>query len=280
MNSLPISIKQQIQADILKHQKMIQTMTNELIHNIYDSLVDIEEKTKKYERINYHNLDFVKNNNLYNTLFISHLNYFDLTQKHTNLENCNNINIKDIFSLIPKNNVNAKVPPFVILKIDKIQLSTCNDDMDEIEKIYVNIGVNFTLTDKYNIQLTKFKDKQFITVIIFFDSLTYNDEYIFNKHDIIDLTHPKYVNNIVINHTNTIINSNLINSEQIKIIKSKYQLQQDNIYSKVCDIDNIIKDILSCIEPKYESIIEEMKTVIETTMETKFKKYNKKNCFF
>ena len=275
-----MNIKDKVHYEINTHKENIYSIINNLINDVYNELIKIEEKNSLYEKINQYELNTIKNNiNLNNTVSVSHVNYHELFLKYVNLDNYQSININKIFNDIVKNNMTSQILPFVFFKLDKKTLLKYKDDDINVENAYLNIKINFQLKENYNIKLVKFQDENFIYIILFFDSLTYNDTFIFDNdssNNIDEINYSTYFNNIIIN--NNILNifrKNILDDYSIQLIKQKYEKQLNSIEKNTNLIEDLIKDMNNNIEINYEKNFDKMIIDFNNIIDNKLKKIKK-----
>lgn len=211
------TIKIEVDKEIEECFKCINVFFDNIINEIYEKLKNIEEqinddKNAINSRVTLDDLDFLKKNSgiflkksgiflIQRGILLKHINYFDLncnSIKLNNFDTCYSygnlpsINIDKIFKDIPKNNKDAKIIPFVLLEIPKnFTFKNYKNIINETEKAFANITPNFLQTEKYKLKIIKFKNEHFFYIILFFDCLNYNNEFVFKDYSIENIINTK-----------------------------------------------------------------------------------------
>jgi hypothetical protein len=233
-----MTIKDKLDKDMVDYQNFINSFMNELIEDIYLELVKFETN-EEYCYINNNNLKtIIKNNNINNSLInyirISIVDYSQLNSKHINLNNYLNFNINGILgnSVLETNNKNN--PPFVILTIQKNIIEKYNSNELDFENAYSNIEIKFNLNDKHNLKLFKYKTATNIYVILFFDSLTYNETFIYENDKCANQIDEKYY---IDEMKNNVVNDKQKITDKTKIIH--YDIQKCLLFECVNEIKKL-----------------------------------------
>jgi|694.fasta_scaffold81566_3 hypothetical protein len=175
-------------SEINAHNELLQVFFNSIVENVYELLIQNESNSNIHDSdIEPCNLKICQDHsqeNLPNLISLRHYNYHDLKLIKSNWRNCHGFNIPLICKFI-ENKLIEIPPPFVVLKMDAPQLEKYLDDDVIIDNSFANMQLIFELNDRHKIKVCKYKKLNYYYIIIFFDSLNYNDTYVFSNHNVI-----------------------------------------------------------------------------------------------
>lgn len=260
-----------------KHNSFLFDFFNSIIENIYDLLIEYESNTNIYSsNIEPYKLKKCNENNFSNSIEIRHINYNDLNLISTNFENCCGLNVKRFFNKIYENLQQINTP-FVVLKINTSLLKKYLGDDMLINNSYNNMSF-FQENNLHKLKIYKYKNENSFYILIFFDSLNYNKQHIFNNHNVIenlDINDVNLFSEPQIDNLQTLqFNFNLRNKQQQ--IEEKYS----NIFNEILDSTNrtevigkTIKNLIIEINSEREENERNLLIEIENIIERKFKEH-------
>jgi hypothetical protein len=208
-----MSNKETVENEIVNYKFFIDSFMNDLITEVYFKLVDYEIENKANLTFNLYELKIntlIQNNGLNSYIYTSHNNYKNLVCRTNNINDIYNVNVNTVYSLIqPKNELVKLPPPFYFLKINKTNIAKYINTENDIDRAYSNIKRTFDFNDNHKLKIVKFTTETDIYIILFLDSLTYNDTFIFENYDIFEINDETVFN--------PVININTENTENKKI---------------------------------------------------------------
>lgn len=245
------------------HDEMLHAIFNFIIKDVYEQLLKNETSTNvHYSDICQYSLKIIEDypqEKLQNVISIKHYNYRDLNLIKTNLKNCENLNVLNIAKYISPQLKEVNTP-FVLLKINALLLEEYLGDDVEIDNLYDTMQLNVKLNETHKIKVCKYKNKTDYHIIIFFDSLNYNNSYAFVNHDVIEnLNEYNDVLSIQFSESNSEYNSmyTFASTQSIQIIKKKYIDEFTKILNAtnpdeiiVENVNKLITDIISTKEAR------------------------------
>lgn len=170
---------------------------------VYKQLVEIEQNKKtNYSFVHVYTKDIFGENNIApdHFIFTKNYNYIDIQcYKSVYILDLGFIDIFKIFKQHSKKNKLKKLPiPYVVVEIYKQKLKLYDNDREILDEVYTNLRNIDSFTDINNVEghrikIFKRQSKNYIHLIIFFDSLNYcsesetdtNPEYYFENHNIV-----------------------------------------------------------------------------------------------
>jgi hypothetical protein len=166
--------------NIKKHKEIIRSFFDELPKKICEEMIKFEEN--KVQCIFLANI--VTDNNLHSYIEFRHIDYASTKEIYQNQyfdKYDGQFNIKKIIEA-----QNVEMPPFVYCKINKrIYNRYIGDDVD-ILNAFSNINVD-DLYQHHKFKLYKTFDENNFYLLLFIDSLNYNDNFIFTDQTVGDL---------------------------------------------------------------------------------------------
>lgn len=174
--------------EIERHNELLNVFFNSILKNVYELLVQNELSSNVYESdIKPCNLEICQHysqENLQNFISLRHYNYHTLNLIDTDWKKAYRFNIPLLCNTI-ENKIIKSPPPFVVLKIDGLKLRKYLDDEPIIDNSFANMQITFEIIDRHKIKICKYKKNDYYYIIMFFDSLNYNESHIFSNHDVI-----------------------------------------------------------------------------------------------
>lgn len=254
MNAL--SIRTLVETEKKKHQEFIAYLPNNFKKDIVIEMNNYESNSNDiYGTIDKRQIES-KYNNISNHFRISHINYNNLQSKSKCYLNSTRSKI-DIDKLF-KDYANSNKTPFVVLEIESE--SVCKYQGNDIDFINAFNNIEgFEDTEETRIKIFKHKsgeNPKIITLIIFYDSKRYNNNFIFANNEVENIT------------DNYIISSKPIEVKNIQNIESKSQLFSSFVKNKH-DI-NLQKNKLDNINTNTNdlvSTVSELKTIVQKISE-------------
>ena len=225
------------------HNELLREAFNSLIKNVYDLLIQHEHESET--NIYSSNIEPTHfricqkyQHDLSNAISSRHCNYHDLQLINSNFENCYGLNIPNIFNNIGGNSSQIKTP-FVVLKINAPQLMRYLEDDVRINDSYNNMQLTFELNDRHKIKVCKYKDADNCYVVIFFDSLNYNDSHVFTDHNVIENLNS--YNNVLFRQQLVAnpLTQRFIFNPTIQRIEERYAIEFEKILPPVAEAETI-----------------------------------------
>lgn len=177
-------------AEIESHNQLLNGFFNSIIENVYELLIQNEFSSNIYSSdIESSTLKICQDHpqyNLQNLISLKHHNYYDLHLIESKWRKCYKFNIPLLCNFI-ENKIIELPPPFVVLKLETSQLKKYLNDDKLINEAFANMKIIFEPNDRHKIKICKFYKKMYDChyIIIFFDSLNYNETHILSNHDVI-----------------------------------------------------------------------------------------------
>lgn len=175
-------------AEIKNHNQLLNGFFNSIIENVYELLIQNESSPNIYSSdIESSTLKICQDYpqyNLQNLISLKHHNYYDLHLIGSEWRKCHKFNIPLLCDTIENRPIKLP-PPFVVLKLETSQLKKYFNDDVLIKEAYSNMKITFEQNDRHKIKVCKFYKKiyDFYYIIIFFDSLNYNETHVLSNHN-------------------------------------------------------------------------------------------------
>lgn len=175
-------------SEIERHNELLDVFFNSTLKNVYELLVQYELSSDVYESdVEPCNLKICQDypqENLQNFISLKHYNYHTLNLINSDWKKAHKFNIPLLCNTI-ENKIIKNPPPFVVLKIDGLQLRKYLNDEPIIDNSFTNMNFTFEMTDRHKIKVCKYRKNGYYYIIMFFDSLNYNETHVFSNHDTI-----------------------------------------------------------------------------------------------
>lgn len=175
-------------SEIETHNELLSIFFPSILKNIYELLIQNESNPNIYESdIKTENLricqDYLKEN-LPDFISLNHYNYHDLNLINSDWKKAHKFNILLICQYI-ENKIIKMPPPFVVLKIDGLKLNKYLNDEDTTDISFANMRLPIITNNRHKIKVCRYKKNGYYYIIMFFDSLNYNETHVFSNHDVI-----------------------------------------------------------------------------------------------
>lgn len=174
--------------EIERHNELLNIFFDSLLKDLYELFIRNESSSNVYEsEIKFENLKICQDypqENLPNLISLKHYNYHSLNLINSDWKKAHRFDIPLLCNTIEHKIIDMP-PPFVVLKIDGLQLRKYLNDAPIINESFKNIKIVFELNDRHKIKVCKYKKNGYYYIVMFFDSLNYNESHIFSNHDVI-----------------------------------------------------------------------------------------------
>lgn len=175
-------------SQIESHNELLRNLFSSVIENVYELLIQNESS------LDIHGSNIVTENlkicqhypeeHFENAISMTHYNDYNLHLLNTDWKKCEKFNIPLLCKFIGNRPINIP-PPFVVIKINSPILEKYIGDDKVIKNAFANMKLIIVPDEVHKIKVCKYRKLHILYIIIFFDSLTYNETHVFREHDVI-----------------------------------------------------------------------------------------------
>jgi hypothetical protein len=251
------TIKLKVDNAIKEKQQMFNLFLSDVIKNVYEQFVQNENTCNKDSSIDINNLLLEKYNTLscHNCVNCYYVSYQMLQQIYpTHMHIYNKLDIKKVFSSF----TSADLSPYIIITIDFNYLNVYKDDYDTFNTLFYQFIQPIEFKDNIKFKLLKYKCDKKYYLVMFFDCLTYNSEYLFDYNnyttDVIDYTEVSSIDNTLIHQ-----------KQKQKLVDSLYENKHETNYKDI--INYLLSEFIVTVTEELKLSTENNEILLKTTYE-------------